>query len=52
MELDQENLAAATLTVRETETLTVLENESPTNREIRERLSWFGPNPSAEIIQQ
>ncbi|CAH2283387.1 Hypothetical predicted protein, partial [Pelobates cultripes] len=42
MELDQENLAAATPTVRE--------NEMEINREIRERLALFGPNPYPEII--
>ncbi|CAH2251921.1 Hypothetical predicted protein, partial [Pelobates cultripes] len=44
MELDRGNLAAATSTVRE--------NESPTNKEIRERLAWFRLNPTAEIILQ
>ncbi|CAH2314115.1 Hypothetical predicted protein [Pelobates cultripes] len=52
MELDQENLVAATPTIQEMETPAIRANESPANREIRERLAWFGPNPTADIVLQ
>ena len=50
MEIDQENGIAATPAVQEMETPVIQEEESPANKLMREKLAWFGPNPTPDVV--